>query len=62
VKETSKKTSQLIEVVWAGNVHIPSDRDFITFVDVTITKDYHRNISDPGAFADATRGDNNFTL
>ena len=62
MKETSEKTSQLIEVVWASNVRIVADRDFITFVDVTITKNHHWNISDTGAIPDATRRDNNFTL
>ena len=59
-QQTSEKASQLIEVVRARDIHIPADRDFITFTDIFNVKGHHWHVlSYLRTFADATRGNNN---
>jgi len=53
VEQTRDKTSQLIEVIGAREVHVLANLDFIAFID-TFAKDDHRHTFFPiGTFANA---------
>ena len=44
VQQTSEQCSQLIEVVGASDIHVLSDRDFITLIDLCNAEDHDRHI------------------
>src|SRR6185503_12378392 len=61
IQQTSEQCSQLIEVVGTSDIHVFSDRDFITLIDLCNAEDHDWHIlSYCGKLADMTGDNNNF--